>query len=112
MLILIAPIVWAVYQSDKAESTLPMLPLPLVAIIVGYVLRPRHVWLLWLGAVVAEWIIVLAFGMYNDPDSGETLASIMIEAFFWMFMGVLVPLWLGRLGRAIREENTPKKPAT
>ncbi len=107
MLILVAPIAWVVYQADKAENVLPMFPLPLVAIVVGFALRPRHVWLLWLGAVVTEWIVVLALGNYNDPESGETLTSIMIESFIWMLIGVLIPLWIGRGARTNWDGNTP-----
>ena len=77
-----------------------MLPLPIVAFVIGLALRPRHVWLLWLGAVVVEWVTVIAWGRYDVPGSGETLTSIMIEAFFWMALGVLIPVWLGRLVRA------------
>ena len=55
LLILAVPINWVVYQSD-ASNAVPMLPLPIVAFAVGFFLRPRHVWLLWLGSVVLEWI--------------------------------------------------------
>jgi hypothetical protein len=99
LLILAVPINWVVYQSD-ASNAVPMLPLPIVAFAVGFFLRPRHVWLLWLGSVVLEWIVVGYMGKYNDPTGGETVFSIMIEAFVWMAFGVLIPVWLGRFARA------------
>lgn len=97
LLILFPPINWVVYQSD-ADNALPFWILPLVALVVGYVLRPHHVWLVWLGSVVLVWIVVGYMGKYDDPGD-ETVASIMLEAFVWMFFGVLIPLWVGRLIR-------------
>jgi len=99
LLILVAPINWVVWQSD-ADTIFPFLILPLVALIVGVALRPRHVWLVWLGSVVVEWITVGVWGKYGDPGSEETVGSIMVEAFMWMLLGVLLPVWLGRLVRA------------
>lgn len=99
LLILAAPINWVVYQSDNAENIFPMLPLPAVAFAIGFALRPRHVWILWLGSVVIEWVVVGYMGKFNEPGGGETVASIMIEAFAWMAFGVLVPAWLGRVAR-------------
>jgi hypothetical protein len=108
LLILLAPINWVVYQSDKADNVLPLLPLPLVALIVGFILRPRHVWFVWLASVVMLWIVVGYMGKYNDSESGETVASIMVEAFLWMFLGVFIPIWLGRLARG--EVEKPRQP--
>ena len=111
LLLLIPPVVWVVYQSD-AENILPMLPLPLAAFLIGLVLRPRHPWLLWLGSVVFEWIVVIAWGKYDVPGSGETLTSIMLEAFFWMAAGVWLPVWIGRAirtayGAGRRSDQSP-----
>jgi hypothetical protein len=103
LLILVVPINWVVYQSD-ADNVVPFLILPLVALVIGIVLRPRHVWLVWLGSVVIEWIVVGYMGKYNDPGD-ETVGSIMIEAFVYMFIGVLVPVWFGRLIRAAIEQR-------
>lgn len=103
LLILVAPINWVVWQSD-ASNAIPMLPLPIIAFIIGFTLRPRHVWLLWLGSVVLEWVTVGLWGKYSDPGAGETVFSIMIEAFGWMAMGVLIPAWFGRLLRDVRHE--------
>jgi len=104
LLILLAPINWVVYRSD-ADNVLPLLILPLVALVVGLVLRPHHVWLVWLSSVVMLWIVAGYMGKYNDPGPDETVASIMIEAFVWMFLGVLIPVWFGRLTRAAIDEQ-------
>ena len=104
LLILFIPINWVVYQSD-ASNVLPLLPLPIVALAVGFFLRPRHVWLVWLASVVMLWIVVGYMGKYDDPGSGETTASILIEAFFWMLLGVFIPVWIGRLASRLVDSN-------
>jgi hypothetical protein len=88
--------------------------LPAVALVVGFVLRPRHVWLVWLGAVVIQWIAMGVLGKYVDPED-ETILSLILEAFGWMAIGVLLPTWLGRLVRAAIEDGrhpdqTPRSP--
>lgn len=98
LLILVAPINWVVWHSD-AETAYPLLPLPLVALAVGALLRPRHVWFVWLASVVIEWVVVGIWGKYADPGQGETVASLMLEAFGWMAIGVLFPVWFGRFVR-------------
>lgn len=110
LLIVAVPIFWVVWNSD-ASNALPMLPLPIVALAVGYFLRPRHVWLVWLGAVVIQWVAMLVLGGYGDPGPNETRLSITIEAFGWMAFGVLLPVWLGRLGRIAVDESRPHEPA-
>lgn len=111
LLILAAPISWAVWNSD-ASNVLPLLPLPIAALAVGYFLRPRHVWLIWLGAVVIQWVAMLVLGKYGDPGPDETRLTITLEAFGWMAFGVLGPAWTGRLVRAAAEEDMrPRKPA-
>ena len=62
LLILVAPINWVVYLASRADNSGPLLPLPVVAFVVGLVLRPRHVWLVWLGAVVIQWVTTAAWG--------------------------------------------------
>jgi hypothetical protein len=109
LLILVVPIFWVVYQSD-AETAVPLLILPVAAFLVGAALRPRHVWLVWLGAVVIQWIAMGVLGKYNDPGPDETVVSLILEAFAWMAFGVLLPVWLGRfassgLMRGRRPEN-------
>lgn len=101
LLILFVPVNWVVYQSD-ADNVLPLLPLPIVAFVVGLMLRPHHV---WLGSIVMVWIVVGYMGNYSDPGPDETVASIMIEAFIWMAFGILIPAWFGRLIRADSEEH-------
>lgn len=104
LLVLFVPINWVVYQSD-ADNVLPLLPLPIVAFVVGLVLRPRHVWLVWIGSVVMVWLVIGYMGKYNDPGPNETVASIMIESIIWMLLAVLVPAWFGRLIRADSMEH-------
>ena len=94
VLALVVPIGLVVWASEW-EDLLFVLILPVAAFIVGFVLRPRHVWFVWLGAVVVQWMAMAVLGKYADPE-GETRLSLTIEAFAWMAMGVLVPVWLGR----------------
>ena len=104
LVILSMPIHWVVWQSE-ADTVVPFLLLPLVAFGVGYRLQPRHLWLLWLGSVVLEWVALGVWGKYRDPGPDETVASLLIEAFAWMLLGVLLPAWVGRRLRAIGEER-------
>lgn len=91
---LVLPIGIAVW-STGIESALPLLVVPIAAFAVGYLLRPRHLWLVWLGAVVIQWIAMGVLGKYANPE-GETVGSLILEAFPWMAMGVLLPTFLGR----------------
>lgn len=109
LLILVVPINWVVYQADKANNIIPMLPLPIVAFVVGWALRPRHVWIIWLGSVVLQWVVMGVWGKYDNPE-GETVLSLIFEAFGWMAFGVLFPLWFGRLVRAAMEEGRQPGP--
>lgn len=104
MLVLIAPIFWVVWNSD-ADNILPLLLLPFVALAVGFVFRPRHVWLIWLAAVLIQWIAMFVLGDYSDPGPDETRMSITVEAFIWMAIGVLGPVWTGRVARWITEDK-------
>lgn len=104
VLVLVAPIFWAVWNSD-ASNALPMLPLPIAALAVGFIFRPRHVWLIWLAAVLIQWIAMLVLGGYGDPGPDETRLSITVEAFMWMAIGVLGPVWTGRVARWIVEDK-------
>lgn len=105
--LLVLPITYVVWNSD-ADSVLPLLPLPIAAFFIGYLLIPRHVWIVWLGAVVIQWIAMGVLGAYGDPGPDETVGSLIIEAFFWMAGGVLLPLWLGRLAGSEPGETTPR----
>jgi hypothetical protein len=105
--LLVVPIGVAVW-STGIESSLPLLVLPAAAFAVGYALAPRHVWIVWLGAVVIQWIAMGVLGKYNDPE-GETVGSLIIEAFAWMAFGVLLPVWLGRTARQLMGRNRPTR---
>jgi hypothetical protein len=98
--ILAAPITLAVavWVSESWLFAL-VLSVPVVAGAVGWTLRPRHVWVIWLGSVVIQWIAMGLFGRYGNAEPEETTASLMLEALIWMALGVALPLWLGRLVR-------------
>ena len=75
-----------------------------VAFAVGFLLRPRLLWPLWLWTLAVIWA-VNAVSSIVDPeswsDSGETFLSFFFESLIFMAVLVLLPLWLGRLaGRA------------
>jgi hypothetical protein len=103
LLLLVVPI-GLVVGGTELESTPFLLILPAAALAVGFGLRPRHVWLVWLGAVVIQWIAMGVLGKYSDPED-ETVLSLILEAFAWMAMGVLVPVWLGRTMRNAMEQS-------
>lgn len=103
LLVLVVPIGFVVW-STEVESTLLLMVLPVTAFVVGYKVKPRHVWIVWLGAVVIQWIAMGVFGKYTDPED-ETVLSLILEAFSWMAMGVLLPVWLGRTTRNVVEQN-------
>lgn len=111
LLLLIVPIGLVVWASEW-EGLVFVLILPISAFVIGFVLRPRHVWFVWLSAVVIQWIAMAVLGKYADPD-GETPFTLTIEAFAWMAMGVLVPVWLGRTVRNFTERtrNSGRTPA-
>lgn len=111
LVLLVVPIGLVVWASEW-EGLLFVLILPVSAFAVGFVLRPRHVWFVWLCAVVIQWIAMGVLGKYGDPQ-GETPFTLTIEAFAWMAMGVLVPMWLGRTIRNVAEHgrHSGAKPA-
>jgi len=109
LLLLVAPIA-AVVWATRFEFALPLLILPGAAFTIGFVLRPRHVWIVWLGSVVIQWIAMGVLGKYADPED-ETVQSLIVEAFAWMAMGVLLPAWLGRTTRNIRDQGQRPKAA-
>jgi hypothetical protein len=76
-----------------------------VAFAVGYLLVPSRVWPIWIGSILLVWgiyglatLVDLIPGP-DDPESGETVWSFMIEAVIFMAALVLLPLWLGRFTR-------------
>ncbi|RIK37737.1 MAG: hypothetical protein DCC58_17565 [Chloroflexi bacterium] len=95
LLWLVAPVGFVVW-STGLDSTPLLFVLPVATFLIGFTLRPRHVWLIWLGAVVIQWAAMGIFGKYTEPGD-ETAFSLVVEAFFWMAIGVLVPVFLGRL---------------
>jgi hypothetical protein len=98
LLVMVAPIVLAVgvWTSESWWFSLVVV-VPIAAAIVGYVLRPRHVWLMWAGAVGTQWIAMGIFNRYATAGPDETAASLATEALIWMAIGVALPLWLGRI---------------
>ena len=115
LLLLVVPIGLVVWGTEL-EFALFLLILPAAALAVGFVLRPRHGWFVWLGAVVIQWVAMGVLGKYADPED-ETVLSLILEAFAWMAIGVLFPVWLGRTIRNIIEQNrrsgaTPAGPAS
>lgn len=108
LLILIPAINVAVGVWPHQAVFLLVLVVPIVAAIVGYVLRPRHVWLIWLGGVVIVWVSMAAWGRFNDPGD-ETATSLMLEALIEVAAGVALPLWLGRL---LRNSMLPRETRT
>jgi hypothetical protein len=98
LLIMVAPIVLAVgvWTSESWWFGLIVM-VPIAAAIVGYMLRPRHVWIMWIGAVVTQWIAMGIFDRYANAGPDETATSLVIEALIWMALGVALPIWLGRL---------------
>ena len=97
-LVLLIPPIGLVVWASEWEGLLFVLILPASAFAFRFVLRPRHVWFIWLCAVVIQWLAMAALGKYADPE-GETPFSLTVEAFAWMAMGVLLPVWLGRTVR-------------
>ena len=114
-LVLLIPPIGLVVWASEWEGLLFVLILPASAFAIGFVLRPRHVWFTWLCAGVIQWLAMAARGKYADPE-GETPFSVAGEAFAWMAMGVLLPVWLGRTVRNLVEAGrhsgpTPARPA-
>jgi hypothetical protein len=103
LLLLVIPVGFVVWSTELEIGVL-LLALPAAAFVVGFAFRPRHVWLVWLGAVVIQWAAMGVFGKYADPED-ETVQSLILEAFAWMAIGVLVPVWLGRTTRNIVEPH-------
>jgi hypothetical protein len=80
-----------------------------VAFGVGYVLRPAHPYLVWLGSVVmylaidgAAVLTGVIEGKADDPDQSETILTYGAEAIVFMAVLVLLPLGIARLVRVWR----------
>jgi hypothetical protein len=72
-----------------------------VAFLIGLLLRPRRLWLLWLASIVLLWaiygFITLADLFEGEEEGGETIWSFAFESFIFFALLVLLPAWLGRL---------------
>jgi hypothetical protein len=100
LLILIVPINIAVgvWVHDFPWFALTLV-VPITAAVLGWVLRPRYIWVVWIGAIVILWASMGIWGRYTDPGPDETVMSLLFEAIVWMAIGVAIPLWLGRTAR-------------
>jgi hypothetical protein len=100
LLILIVPINIAVWVSEyDFPRFAPALSVPIAAIILGWVLKPRHVWVVWIGAILILWASIGIWGGFTNPGPDETVMSLLFESIVWMAIGVAIPLWLGRTAR-------------
>ncbi len=80
--------------------------LPIAALACGYVLRPRHLWVIWLAswvgfAAIFGVMVLLGFEPPKTPEEELpiTLGSFIFSAgMFIIYFGMLavVPLWVGR----------------
>jgi Kef-type K+ transport system membrane component KefB len=107
LLLMIVPMIASVFVAGGLLTiTAP------TALAIGFFLRPRQLWPIWLGSVVMMWIVYgLAELLDLFPDdaaeSGETWWSFALESFVFMAMLVLLPLWIGRLaGRFVTKRRT------
>ncbi|MEZ4570183.1 MAG: hypothetical protein R2849_07625 [Thermomicrobiales bacterium] len=81
-------------------DALGALTLFVVAFAVGLLLHPRHLWTVWLEAVVLWWLAGAAWTLWGEDagpgEAEETVISFMIETFIFTAILVLFPLYLGR----------------
>jgi hypothetical protein len=92
------------------------LVLPVVAFAIGFVLRPRHVWIVWLASsLVFEILLAAAFiADYRPPkatDTGAlTLGGFLLDTVLYAALNAvltLLPLWFGRWAAHRRDGRTP-----
>ncbi len=62
-------------------------------------MRPRHIWVIWVGSILILWISVAVWGRYENAGPDETVLSLILEAIIWMSAGVAHPVWAGRFAR-------------
>jgi hypothetical protein len=79
-----------------------------VAFLVGLAFRPRHIWVPWLGILVALWTGFAVMWLtgnwpWQDPTHGETLGSVAIEVVVFTAVLVLLPLISGKFLRVVAE---------
>jgi hypothetical protein len=93
-LILALPI-FGVFWLDELGALL----LFIVAFGVGLILRPKHLWIIWIEAVVLTWLAGGAYTLWGEDsgDGDETVFTFMFEAIIFMALLVLLPMFLGRL---------------
>jgi hypothetical protein len=92
------------------------LVLPVVAFAIGFVLRPRHVWIIWLvSSLIFEILLAAAYiADYQPPkatDTGPmTLAGFLLDTVLYALLNAaltLAPLWFGRWVAHRRDGRTP-----
>lgn len=70
-----------------------------VSVYLGYKFTPAKIWPSWLSSVVLLWItygLSALTGIIPFEEGGETWWSFALEAFVYMFILVVVPMWIGR----------------
>jgi hypothetical protein len=106
--VVLVPVGWLVPWLPEDSGWI--FAIPLVALLVGMILQPRHVWVVWLGAALLMIPSMLVWLLFNDPTpqpegQEESAIEIIPITLFLGFFGVLLPAWLGRLLRAWYEQN-------
>ena len=81
----------------------------LVALSIGLVLRPAHLWIVWLGTIVLWWLAGGAYSVLDNPspvdqEPEETPLSFMFETIPFTALLVLLPMFLGRLVGRLQPE--------
>jgi hypothetical protein len=80
-----------------------------VAFAIGLILRPPHLWIVWLGAIVLWWLAGGAYSVFGDPppvdpELEETPISFMVETIPFTAVLVLLPMFLGRVISRLKPE--------
>lgn len=93
------------------------LMLLIVSFGIGWLLRPKHLWIIWIEAIALWWLAGGAWSLWGDEtapgEAEETVFSFMIETVPFTAIGVLLPMFIGRLipgmSRLLREveDETP-----
>jgi hypothetical protein len=99
-LILALPI-FGVFWFDALGALL----LALVAFGIGLFLRPKHLWIIWIEAILLWWLAGGAWSQWGEDaaagEAEETVFSFMIETIPFTALLVLLPMFLGRLIPAV-----------
>jgi hypothetical protein len=77
--------------------------------LVGLAFKPRHVWIPWMGAVVAAWIYWAVLWLtgnwpWTDPRRMETLGGAALETLIFSVAFTLLPLAFGKAIRWAAED--------